>query len=67
MVQTSSSDLVSSGALLFGALIGAFVTILAGVATYTVEVTLTGRLISLYLGLGLLAGLASAVWLSRSG
>lgn len=66
MAQTSSGSLVSSGAVLFGLFMGAFAAILASVGTYTLDIELTGRLISIYLVVGLVVAVVATVALAQA-
>lgn len=66
MANTSSGSIVSSGAALFGVVMGAFATILAAVGTYTLGVKLTGQLIVIYLVVGLVVAVVATVGLSRA-
>lgn len=66
MAQTSSSSLVSPGALLFGLLIGAFVTLVPSVGTYALGKDLTGTQLLIFLGLGAVGGAVAAGVLTRS-
>lgn len=66
MAQTSSGSLVSSGGALFGAIVGAFSTILLSVGTYTLQIELTGQLIGAYLLAGLVVAVAAAIYLTQA-
>lgn len=66
MANTSTGSIVSSGAALFGVIMGAFATILAAVGTYTVGAELTGTLITVYIVVGLVIALVVTVGVSRS-
>lgn len=65
MAPTSSGSIVSSGAALFGVIMGAFATILSAVGTYTVGAELTGTLVTVFILVGIVVAVVATVGLSR--